>query len=29
MSAVMQGKLKINGDRGLVLMFQTLFKTPS
>ena len=29
MSAVMQGKLKINGDRGLAMMFQTLFKTPS
>jgi len=25
----MQGKLKINGDRGLAMMFQTLFKTLS
>ena len=29
MSAVMQGKLKISGDRGLAMEFQTLFKTPS
>jgi pimeloyl-ACP methyl ester carboxylesterase/putative sterol carrier protein len=29
MSAFMQGKLKINGDRGLAMKFQTLFKTPN
>jgi putative sterol carrier protein len=28
-AAYIQGKLKIKGDAGLAMKFQTLFKTPS
>jgi putative sterol carrier protein len=29
MSAFMQGKLKVKGDRELAMKFQSLFKTPN
>jgi putative sterol carrier protein len=28
MAACMQGKLRVKGDAGLAMKFQTLFKTP-